>query len=66
VSVQGVVQATPVATYPRIQVNLCNNVSGNCCTVPELMSMTGGGRVFLFIEKAWVMDYRLGKLVPPP
>lgn len=65
VKLQGVVQASPVAIYPRIIVNLCNNISGNCSTLSELLSMTGGGRVFLFLEKAWVVDYKSGKLVPP-
>jgi hypothetical protein len=66
VKMQGVYLGTPTAYYIRIQVNLCNNVSGNCSTEDELQSMTSGGRLFIFIQKTSYLDFKSGKLATPP
>lgn len=66
VKLQGVALGTPESYYPRIQVNLCNNISSNCSTLTDLMQMTSGGRLFVFIERGQVLDFKSGKLVSPP
>lgn len=67
VLLQGIYPSTTnTSYYPRIQVNLCNNASGNCSNVTELYQMTSGGRIFLFVEKAKGMDLQTGELVTQP
>lgn len=66
VHLQGVYLSSQVSYYPKIQVNLCNNVSGNCSTWSDLQLMTSGGRVFVFLEKAKTVDFLTGEINVPP
>lgn len=59
---QGVYLGTANSMYVRLQVNLCNNVSGSCSSYEDLISMTSGGRLFVFVEKPQFLNLESGKL----
>lgn len=61
VSLQGLLYASPLSYYPRFIVTACNSsVTAGCQNQSSMANMTGGGRMFLFIQKTQSVNLATG------